>query len=259
MEGAGELQLPLSSEDFVKLLGASEQAPYGHGFATVVNPAVRRDWQVDASKVTFPRSLDFVSKTVRTLANTAMRVLGLDGAALQLEAHLYKLLLYEVDGHFALHRDTKKEPEMFAILILQLPTQGGYEGGALFVRHGGVIKTFDFSSDSATKFSYSVFNADCEHELQRSTSGKRLCLAFNLIRGRSVSLGTQLGDLKKFSSRLSKVETALLPWRNALTSEEPRDVFPSEKLAIPLQHKFTKKESVLLRFEGATTALLHTF
>jgi len=200
--------------------------------------------------VSFPQSPDFVNK-IRLLANKAVRALGLDGAAVQLEAHLYKLLLYELDGHFSLHRDTEKEPGMFATLILQLPTQEGFEGGALLVRHNGASKTFQFSSESAIKFFYTVFYADCQHELQRITSGKRVCLAFNLVRGRNVM---HIGNLKDFSSRLSKVEAALLPWRDI---EELRDVFPSDKLAIPLHHKYSKKNLSFSGLKGNDSIVAH--
>ena len=40
----------------------------------------------------------------------AAHALGLDGAAVQLEAHLHKLLLYEPGGQFSLEGDTEKEP-----------------------------------------------------------------------------------------------------------------------------------------------------
>jgi hypothetical protein len=49
----------------------------------------------------------------------------------------YKLLLYEAGDFFLPHRDTEKEPGMFATLVLQLPST--YTGGALVVRHGGKV------------------------------------------------------------------------------------------------------------------------
>lgn len=211
MEGVGELQLPLSLRDFMRLHGVCEQAAYGHGQATLIDPAIRRAWQVDASKVSFPNSPDFVTNTVRLFAKGVLRELGLDyGAVLELEASMYKLLLYEAGGHFPLHRDTEREPGMFATLVLQLPTEGGFEGGALLVRHGGNTKTFDFSLRSATRPAHMVFYADCEHRLGRITSGKRLCLVFNLVRG-NVQCDARLGELRGLSSRLSEVEVALHP------------------------------------------------
>jgi hypothetical protein len=245
VEGVGEVPLPISQDDVARLLGVCEQAPYGHGLETVVNMDVRRAWQVDASKVTFPLCPDFVSVTVNKLAKKAVRALGLDGAALQLEPHLYKLLMYGPGGHFKVHRDTEKEPGMFATMILQLPTERGFEGGALVVCHNGTTKTFDFSVNSSTGIFYTAFYADCEHELQRVTSGQRLCLAFNLGRGND-SFNMELGELKGFSARLARVEAVLRPWEVVMTAET-EDSFLSDKLAIPLEHKYTKKN---LSFDG---------
>ncbi|KAG0623606.1 hypothetical protein M758_3G187200 [Ceratodon purpureus] len=260
VEGVGELRLPLSLEDFGKLLGVCEQAPYGHGEATIINPEVRRAWQVDGSKVTFPQCPDFISDTVRLFADGAVDELGLDGEALQLEVQLYKLLLYEADGHFCVHRDTEREPGMFATLVLQLPTEGGFEGGALHVSHGGATKTFDFSLDSATTAAYTVFYADCEHELQRITNGKRLCLAFNLVRRNHADFDLQPGELQKFLSRLASVEEALIPWKEAVMREAPDtrgDIFDSDKLAITLQHKYTEKNLSFPGLKGVDRMAAH--
>lgn len=72
------------------------------------------------------------------------------GEGLQLEALLYKLLLYETDGHFRTHRDTKKEKGMFATLVLQLPTEDEFQGGSLVVKHKDSSKTFNCSMVSSS-------------------------------------------------------------------------------------------------------------
>lgn len=168
VEGAGELQLPLSATDTVKLRGICEQAPFGRGSTTLVDTSVRRCWQVDASKVSFPKAPTFLSDIVQALATEAVRALGVDGAEVGLEAHLYKLLLYQAGGHFMFHRDTEKEGGMFATLILQLPTAEGYTGGELLVKQNNEVKTFKNSQmTSSVGFCYTVFFADCLHELRK--------------------------------------------------------------------------------------------
>lgn len=52
----------------------------------------------------------------------------------RVEARLYKLLVYEKGGHFAIHRDTEKEQGMFASMVLILPCR--YAGGKLIVHFG---------------------------------------------------------------------------------------------------------------------------
>lgn len=235
VEGVGELPLPLSVEDTSKLRSVCEQAPFGKGSATKVDTSVRRCWQVDASKLTFPGSPTSLSEFIQPLANEAVRALGLDGAGVQVEAHLYKLLLYEEGGHFAFHRDTEKEKGMFASLILQLPTEEGYTGGKLVVKHNSKKKKFDCHMASTLGFCYTVFFADCLHELREIESGTRLCLAFNLVK-RDSPLDSMV---KGFTpEKLQRVEAALEPWWEEARTGKANVL--GGKLAIPLLHQDTE-------------------
>ncbi|KAG0584141.1 hypothetical protein KC19_3G188500 [Ceratodon purpureus] len=236
VEGVGELRLPLPTDDFTKLVMVGDQAAITGPGGCIL--------QIDASKVTFPP--DF-SNRLRLFAIAAVLPLGLDGAAVQLEAHLCKVLLSGT--RFTTQRDSERAPGLFATLVLQLPTEEGFGGGALHFRQGETTKTFDFSSNSATMAAYAVFNAGCEHKIQ-TTLGKRLCLVFNLVR-RNVEFDMPLGELREFSSRLWKAEEALHLWREALTIRGARgERVPrgrQNKLAIPLKHRYTKRN---LSFSG---------
>src|SRR5947207_5644922 len=98
----------------------------------------------------------------------------------QLEARLYKLLVYEKGGFFLRHRDSEKHDRMVASMVVVLPNR--FEGGALVVRHGGAKQTLTFDEAASGKAPcYAAFYADCEHEVQRVTNGVRLCLAYNLV------------------------------------------------------------------------------
>ena len=61
---------------------------------------------------------------------------------LQVEARLYKMVLYEDGGFFKAHKDTEKEPGMFATLVVQLPAK--HDEGKLVVRHRGKVQCNDF-------------------------------------------------------------------------------------------------------------------
>ncbi|KAG0618761.1 hypothetical protein M758_4G090300 [Ceratodon purpureus] len=265
VQGAGDLPLPLSKTGVAKLRSVCEKAPHGQGANTVLDPAVRKAWQVDASKVSFPGNPHFL-RTVQHIATKAAQVLGLDTKMVQVEAHLYKLLLYEVGGHFKFHRDTEKEPGMFGSLIVQLPTEGGFEGGALVVNHGKSNMVFDYSKESSRGFFYTSFFADCRHSLQKVKAGTRLCLAFNLVRSiREVSGGAaQIGRWILESPMLEKVETVLRPWLDVVAEPEgAREgvgkntrFFPA-KLAIPLQHKYTPANLSFSGLKGVDQILAH--
>ena len=62
----------------------------------------------------------------------------------QLEARLYKLLVYEKGGFFLPHRDSEKHDRMVASLIVVLPNP--FEGGTLIVRHGAAKAEVDLST-----------------------------------------------------------------------------------------------------------------
>ena len=245
VEGLGELWLPLSAADTTRLCSVCEQAPFGKGLNTIVNTRVRRCWQVDASKLTFPGVPEFLSNTIQQLATKAVGNLGLVGEGAQVEAHLYKLLFYEAGGHFSFHRDTEKEMGMFATLILQLPTDEGYTGGKLVVKHSNETKEFDAHMVSTLGFCYTVFFADCLHELEKIETGTRLCLAFNLVK-RDCSLDPV--HRQYISNRLGKVEAALQPWMEE-ASKSKLDIFGA-KIAIPLQHKYTEENFSFAGFKG---------
>ena len=77
-----------------------------------MDTSVRRAWQIDAVKVSVPSTHSddfFTTRIAPALVNLAMAHLGLPTDALAVEAHLYKMLLYEPGGHFKKHRDTEKE------------------------------------------------------------------------------------------------------------------------------------------------------
>lgn len=58
------------------------------------------------------------------------------------------------------------------------------DGGQLIIRHDRTSRTVDFSSSNKSNcFStfFTVFYADCEHEILPVTNGYRVCLVYNLI------------------------------------------------------------------------------
>ena len=101
------------------------------------------------------------------------------GVSSDIELHLYKLLLYEPGGFFKPHRDTEKEENMFATMIIQFPAE--HRGGELVVKHKTQKKIFDFDRESNFKFYCAAFYADCEHEVLPVISGYRFNLVYNVI------------------------------------------------------------------------------
>ncbi len=98
-------------------MSIAEIAPFGKNTETLVDTAVRKAFQIDPALVAFRGN--WLEKHLPMIVDTACIKLGLDRTRHGIEAHLYKLLIYEVGGHFKTHQDTEKEKGMFGTLLIQ--------------------------------------------------------------------------------------------------------------------------------------------
>lgn len=89
--------------------------------------------------------------TLPSLVKDVAIKLGIE-SHIHVEAHPYKLLLYEEGGHFQKHKDSEKESGMFGTLLIQLPA--AYEGGELLIELGKNSRLLSLSEDSADKSFY---------------------------------------------------------------------------------------------------------
>lgn len=105
--------------------------------------------------------------------------LFLPGTPLDVNAELYKLLLYEEGAYFKPHLDSEKTPGMFGTLVVCLPSS--HQGGELVLRHDGKTVMFDTSVTSEFEVSFAAWYSDVLHEVKPVTSGHRLVLTYNLI------------------------------------------------------------------------------
>lgn len=174
IKNVGPIGLPLTDCQAESLIKISDQAPFGKGFDTIYDKNVRDTYQISADKIkiTNPEW----NKGLQELVDRVADQLGTHGKC---EAKLYKLLLYKSGGHFLKHRDTEKEKNMFATLIICLPCE--YTGGQLVVysNDGNFKRVIDFEN---TKYSinYAAHYADLEHELLEVKSGYRLVLTYSI-------------------------------------------------------------------------------
>jgi hypothetical protein len=73
----------------------------------VIDLAVREALQIDASRIILSAAWQ---ARMQQIARESTVALGLDAAALGVQARLYKLVAYQPNGHFKPHKDTEKEP-----------------------------------------------------------------------------------------------------------------------------------------------------
>jgi len=175
VEGAGPVALPLLPIQARELIGVAEPAPYGRGEQTVIDPAVRRCWQIGPDRVRIRGR--YWAQTLETILVRVAEGLGVDAP---ITAEFYKLLLYDEGSFFVGHRDTEKAPGMFATLVVALPSS--FAGGELIVRHKGREARLDLRCDDPAEAAFAAFYADCVHEVLPVTKGYRLTLVYNLVR-----------------------------------------------------------------------------
>ena len=240
IEGVGPVALPLLPEQAERIVGVAEAAPYGRGEETVVDPAVRRCWQIGPDRVClagrhWARTLD------RIVAQAAE---GL-GVADPVTAEFHKLLVYGPGSFFVGHRDTEKAPGMFATLVVVLPS--AFEGGDLLVRHRGREARLALRCDEPAEAAFAAFYADCVHEVLPVTQGHRLTLAYNLMR---VGKG-RLPKPPDYGEQQGRIAALLQTWRD---SQRHPDGEVSEKLVYPLDHAYTPAELGFAALKGADAA-----
>ena len=222
VDGIGSVGFPLSPADAKRLIKEAQQAPYGRGKETIVDTNVRRVWQIDPIHFALKNS-DWNGQ-IESIVDLVRRDFGIGQ---KISADLYKLLIYEKGSFFALHRDTEKNANMFATLVVCLPSP--HEGGSLLVHHDGQSETIDLGGKVAEfQTQYAAFYADCQHEVTPVTSGYRICLVYNLsLTGKRQPSAPQ---------NQAAVEKARHEIENLFENSSAR----MEKIAVPLRHQYTE-------------------
>lgn len=234
LAGLGSVGLPLENRQAAALKKLARQAPYGKGTRTMVDTDVRRVWEIDADQVSLanPEWPNVVERAVLTVQSE----LGLEKQ--KLDAHLYKLLLYEPGSFFLPHRDGEKLDRMVATLVIALPS--AHAGGELVVRHEGREETVDFSLEGRFQTQFAAFYADCEHEIRPVTSGFRLALIYNL----TLTKSKQAVTAPTSREHIAAVARVLQQWKGEYRkSETPSDSDqdqPATRLAVVLDHEYTQ-------------------
>ena len=241
VEDVGPVALPLLPIQARELISVADPAPYGRGEQTVVDPAVRRCYQIGPDRVRI-RGRHWA----RTLEMILARVAEGLGVGAPITAEFYKLLLYEEGSFFIGHRDTEKMPGMFATLVVALPSSSA--GGELVVRHKGREVRLDLCCNDPAEAAFAAFYADCVHEVLPVTKGYRLNLVYNLVRGGR----GRPPEPPDYAGEQDRVAVLLQAWCHA--KRRPGDASP-EKLVYPLEHAYTPAELGFTALKGADAAV----
>lgn len=260
VEEIGLLSLPLNEESLIKLKTHAAKAPYGKGSQTIHDLKVRDTWQINAMDVSTPNEPAFFTRTIHLLARQTLKDhFKIDADKMGVEAHLYKMLIYETGGHFTTHRDTEKEPGMFATYLMQIPVVTGFTGGMIDIKLGNQQRQYDFSQDSTNTFHEIVFYADCEHKLHQVQTGWRVVLAFNLIwkkhypdmTTRQMMVAIPQG-LMRTINLYSQIEGLVNTWEQLGFNHQ-------RYIAFPLDHHYTKSNFSFAALKGNDSILAQCF
>ncbi len=197
-----DVSFPLLPETATKLIDHAQRAPYGKGHDTLIDTEVRNTWEIDGSKITFGNP-DW-KKLLNKILDKVKGSFSLEDV--QIEASLYKLLIYEKGGFFLKHKDTEKEEGMFASLIINLPSE--FAGGELEIEWMGESVKIDFSRH-IYDIAYAAFYSDCDHEVHKVDSGYRISLVYNLIKkdnGNQIGLSSLPKAVDKIGELLIKLK-----------------------------------------------------
>ena len=240
VDSVGQIALPLLPVQVEQLIAVAERAPYGRGAATIVDTSVRNTWQIGPDRVRLDGKR--WQATLDRAVALAAEGLGVDGPV---SAEFYKLLIYDKGSFFVSHRDTEKEPGMFATLVLTLPS--ALSGGELVVRHKERQTTLDLANDDPSEMAFAAFYADCVHEVLPVTGGCRATLIYNLIRkGKDGALRPP-----DYEEETARVTALLREWGKRTTG--PDDGAP-EKVVYPLEHAYSLAEFDFATLKGADAA-----
>ena len=242
VDGAGMLSFPVPEFQVRALIEVAERAPYGRGPDTLVDTSVRDCWQIDPARIRLAGGV--WPDTLAKILDSAAAGLGCPSG--QLDAHLYKLLIYETGGFFSAHRDTEKADGMIATLSVSLPAEG--RGGELIVRHRGREIALDMNAGEPSELAFAAFYTDCTHEVRPMVEGHRLSLVFNLcLRAGDPDTAREAPD---YTEQIASIADRLV--------ERQHDDHATEKLVWLLDHEYSEAGLSFDTLKNADAAVVQT-
>lgn len=154
------------------LLKRAEEAPFGDGDRTRIDPEVRHAYRLIDRGEARIEGID--------LAPILERIEGVLSPDEHLRAELTDVLIYPMAGHFQRHRDTPQAGTMVGTLVVCLPL--AHRGGELRLTSGSRRATFLAAPEGKGELPYAAFHGDVDHEVTPVREGHRVTLTYCLHR-----------------------------------------------------------------------------
>ena len=104
VDPCGPITLPLNDVDASRIIAASHQALFGKGSHTIIDTTVRRTWEINGDVLKMQNQQGF-QRLVDGALERVCKAFGLVDRRENVEAELYKLLLYEKGAMFKPHTE----------------------------------------------------------------------------------------------------------------------------------------------------------
>lgn len=227
LTGPGRVGLPLGEKQAQDVIACCEPAPFGMGERTVVDKDVRNTWEMDAAKVAFdhPAWDAFISRVVTNVCEA----LGVSEMLSRPRCELYKLLACEKGSNFLPHVDTEKASNVFATVVITLPTE--FTGGDVHVSRCGRSMVLNTSQGSLANTTVLAWYADVLHEVKPITSGVRLALTYNLIHTTAIK-----PFLLDYLEEMKQLREILCEWNSKRSS----DAGVPDRIVFRLEHNYPR-------------------
>ena len=167
---------------------------------------MRHSWEIDASKV-----------CCSTLENLDLSLLVTQHLQLpmemNIEAKFSRLILCNGGNGFTHSLGSSFVEGKFGAAILQVPVEGGHDGGNLNVDYEGKQKLFESHERSDAVFYLTAFYNGCDNSIEPISRGYKLVAVYDLLWSNATNeiprnLPVFLGALKQIK------ESSLHPWLN---------------------------------------------
>lgn len=168
----------LSSEDCDFLISIATRSLYGSFDKDVYDEKVRKSKEISSKDILFKSTEMNKPLLPLKLTNYLYQRLGIDEESASLSFH--SLNIYESGDFFDLHRDSVKETNMVATLVVTLPSF--FIGGQLyFFEKENSNMYVDYYEILPTKVHATMFYSDVLHGVKEVTKGTKFSLVFNVI------------------------------------------------------------------------------
>ncbi|MFT4189384.1 MAG: 2OG-Fe(II) oxygenase [Aeromicrobium sp.] len=236
VDGVGAVRLPVGAPQKRALTSVARPAMFGLGEQTLTDTSVRDTWELTADQVSLGGTWDQVLDAALADVHEG---LGLPRNA-RLRAELHALLVYGPDQFFAPHRDSEKDDEMVATLVVTLPSI--HTGGALVVNHGDQTRVYRHSARD--QIGFAAFYADCLHEVKPVRSGRRVTLTFNLL----VTHDSEEAEVDPDDELAALIDEHFST--PATRRWSGRELPPPNRLVVLLDHQYSERGLAAGRLKG---------